>query len=432
MESLFDVETVRKLRETDVEFRAFHDMLQKWPYWKKQARAALDMFYRKRGGMKRKREGAAVLDDDSENSDDDNALQKVSDDEEEKRSLETLGMVPSTSAFRISREERMKASKVKKRQNSSRDVSDSIEKGGEQEVKEDISTKMLRLRGFKPTHTKPKAAAGTNFARKLRQNFIDEKEEEEEEEEEEEDRSISRGEFSGGFFLEKKNLKKEHKLPHEEFQTSHGMSEEDALKLALSLSMDEYMREELKRKELEELENLDIARALSQSQSKQKYHVVDAEQSEILSTLLKLGFETDVAGSLAFEVIPVMTTREDVFELLGTLGCDKTVTSNIASIFKFDKEQAEFEIEEEDVEEEEEVRNEHPDDELFNAHLSVLTNSFSNADLLAFLRDLPSRSEAGVFLRESFGGTDRARFLSESIWQTTQTRNYDTASDRVG
>ena len=97
----------------------------------------------------------------------------------------------------------------------------------------------------------------------------DDKEEGEEEEEEEEEERLRRNVASrpliGGRFLENKrndesafpslrptgraapptSRTSEHRLPHEEYQQTT-MSEEDALKLALSLSADEPARDRMK------------------------------------------------------------------------------------------------------------------------------------------------------------------------------------------
>ena len=269
----------------------------------------------------------------------------------------------------------------------------------------------------------------------------DDKEEGEEEEEEEERlrRNVASRPLIGGRFLENKrndesafpslrptgraapptSRTSEHRLPHEEYQQTT-MSEEDALKLALSLSADEHARDRMKMDE--ELErDLEVARAVSLSaREEEEARKRSSLSNDIAQTLRQLGFDRDVSETLANDVLPAMPTHQDVIDLLGTLGIEKQVAANFANFIVLNNENSapdgntvdtgtdakEGEKEEEKGEEE----------MFFNLSLRELTGTDSNRDLIQYVQKMEHREDAGEFLRESFGGNEETFRLGANIW----------------
>jgi hypothetical protein len=269
----------------------------------------------------------------------------------------------------------------------------------------------------------------------------DDKEEREEEEEEEERlrRNVASRPLIGGRFLENKrndesafpslrptgraapptSRTSEHRLPHEEYQQTT-MSEEDALKLALSLSADEHARDRMKMDE--ELErDLEVARAVSLSaREEEEARKRSSLSNDIAQTLRQLGFDRDVSETLANDVLPAMPTHQDVIDLLGTLGIEKQVAANFANFIVLNNENSapdgntvdtgtdakEGEKEEEKGEEE----------MFFNLSLRELTGTDSNRDLIQYVQKMEHREDAGEFLRESFGGNEETFRLGANIW----------------
>ena len=193
------------------------------------------------------------------------------------------------------------------------------------------------------------------------------------------------------------------------------MSEEDALKLALSLSADEHARERMKMDE--ELErDLEVARAVSLSaREEEEARKRSSLSNDISQTLRQLGFDRDVSETLANDVLPAMPTHQDVIDLLGTLGIEKQVAANFANFIVLNNENSAPDgntgadaTEEEEGEGEEEM--------FFNLSLRELTGTDSNRDLIQYVQKMEHREDAGEFLRESFGGNEETFRLGANIW----------------
>jgi hypothetical protein len=396
------------------------------------------------------------------------------------KSLEDLGMVASVSDFRMSREERAKAAKERMTAAKSAVGPQDATRESKQRVEEyeDIATKMLRMRGFAPASSKKKPATSTTaitttttrqkpamppkkkkkdvragipigtsvgFGRKawsqkqfdeedLRMSTTDE--EEEEEEEEENFQRVASRPLVGGRFLDNKRKDEstfpslplsraapptrapEHRLPHEEFQQTT-MSEEEALKLALSLSADEHARERIKLDEELERE-LEVARAVSLSsrEEEEEARKQSSLSDDIAQTLRQLGFDRDVSETLANDVLPAMPTRQDVIDLLGTLGIEKHVAADFANFIVLNNTHEE---DEKDLASPSRIIIDDDEDTaetttFFNLSLRELTGADSNRDLIEYVQTMEHREDAGEFLRDSFGGNEETARLGQLIW----------------
>ena len=402
------------------------------------------------------------------------------------KSLEDLGMVASVSDFRMSREERAKAAKERMTAAKSAVGPQDATRESKQRVEEyeDIATKMLRMRGFAPASSKKKPATSTTaitttttrqkpamppkkkkkdvragipigtsvgFGRKawsqkqfdeedLRMSTTDE--EEEEEEEEENFQRVASRPLVGGRFLDNKRKDEstfpslplsraapptrapEHRLPHEEFQQTT-MSEEEALKLALSLSADEHARERIKLDEELERE-LEVARAVSLSsrEDEEEARKQSSLSDDIAQTLRQLGFDRDVSETLANDVLPAMPTRQDVIDLLGTLGIEKHVAADFANFVVLNNTHEE---DEKDLASPSRIIIDDDEDTaetttFFNLSLRELTGADSNRDLIEYVRTMEHREDAGEFLRDSFGGNEETARLGQLIWDARKSR----------
>lgn len=254
-----------------------------------------------------------------------------------------------------------------------------------------------------------------------------------EDEDEEEDfqraqQNVAARPLTGGRFLEnafpslqqprasstvRPNATTEHRrLPHEEFQQT-AMSEEDALKLALSLSADEHARERSKLDEDLEHE-LEVARAvsLSEARGEQEAQKQSSLSNDIAQTLRQLGFDRDVSEMLASDVLPAMPTHQDVIDLLGTLGIETEVASNFANFIVLNSN------------DDSSPSNDNIDDtETFlNLSLRELTGTDSNLELIEYLQKMEHREDAGTFLKESFGGNEETFRLGAHIWDAKRER----------
>ena len=353
---------------------------------------------------------------------------------------------------------------------------------------EDIATKMLGMRGFAPasstarkkpatsttaittTTTRQKPAmppkkkkkdvrvgipigASVGFGRKawsqkqfdeedLRMSTTDEEEEEEEENFQRVRENVASRPLVGGRFLDNKRKDEstfpslplsraapptrapEHRLPHEEFlQTT--MSEEEALKLALSLSADEHARERIKLDEELERE-LEVARAVSLSsrEDEEEARKQSSLSDDIAQTLRQLGFDRDVSETLANDVLPAMPTHRDVIDLLGTLGIEKHVAADFANFIVLNNTHHE---DEKDLASPSRIIID--DDEntaetttFFNLSLRELTGADSNRDLIEYVQTMEHREDAGEFLRDSFGGNEETVRLGQLIWDARKSR----------
>ena len=197
------------------------------------------------------------------------------------------------------------------------------------------------------------------------------------------------------------------------------MSEEDALKLALSLSADEHARERMKMDE--ELErDLEVARAVSLSaREEEEARKRSSLSNDIAQTLRQLGFDRDVSETLANDVLPAMPTHQDVIDLLGTLGIEKQVAANFANFIVLNNENSapDGNTGTDATEEEEEEEEEEGEEEMFfNLSLRELTGTDSNRDLILYVQKMEHREDAGEFLRESFGGNEETFRLGANIW----------------
>ena len=402
------------------------------------------------------------------------------------KSLEDLGMVASVSDFRMSREERAKAAKERMTAAKSAVGPQDATRESKQRVEEyeDIATKMLRMRGFAPASSKKKPATSTTaitttttrqkpamppkkkkkdvragipigtsvgFGRKawsqkqfdeedLRMSTTDE--EEEEEEEEENFQRVASRPLVGGRFLDNKRKDEstfpslplsraapptrapEHRLPHEEFQQTT-MSEEEALKLALSLSADEHARERIKLDEELERE-LEVARAVSLSsrEEEEEARKQSSLSDDIAQTLRQLGFDRDVSETLANDVLPAMPTRQDVIDLLGTLGIEKHVAADFANFVVLNNTHEE---DEKDLASPSRIIIDDDEDTaetttFFNLSLRELTGADSNRDLIEYVQTMEHREDAGEFLRDSFGGNEETARLGQLIWDDRKSR----------
>ena len=402
------------------------------------------------------------------------------------KSLEDLGMVASVSDFRMSREERAKAAKERMTAAKSAVGPQDATRESKQCVEEyeDIATKMLRMRGFAPASSKKKPATSTTaitttttrqkpamppkkkkkkdvragipigtsvgFGRKAwSQKQFDEEDlrmsttdEEEEEEEEENFQRVASRPLVGGRFLDNKRKDEstfpslplsraapptrapEHRLPHEEFQQTT-MSEEEALKLALSLSADEHARERIKLDEELERE-LEVARAVSLSsrEEEEEARKQSSLSDDIAQTLRQLGFDRDVSETLANDVLPAMPTRQDVIDLLGTLGIEKHVAADFANFVVLNNTHEE---DEKDLASPSRIIIDDDEDTaetttFFNLSLRELTGADSNRDLIEYVQTMEHREDAGEFLRDSFGGNEETARLGQLIWDARKSR----------
>jgi len=267
----------------------------------------------------------------------------------------------------------------------------------------------------------------------------DDDEEEEQEKEESLRQNVASRPLVGGRFLDNKrndesafpslrptgraapstSRTSEHRLPHEEFQQTT-MSEEDALKLALSLSADEHARERMKMDE--ELErDLEVARAVSLSaREEEEARKRSSLSNDIAQTLRQLGFDRDVSETLANDVLPAMPTHQDVIDLLGTLGIEKQVAANFANFIVLNNENSAPDGNTAntgtDAKEEEKEEEEGEEEMFFNLSLRELTGTDSNRDLILYVQKMEHREDAGEFLRESFGGNEETFRLGANIW----------------
>jgi len=272
----------------------------------------------------------------------------------------------------------------------------------------------------------------------LRMSTTDEEEEEEEEEENfhRVRENVASRPLVGGRFLDNKRKDEstfpslqlsraapptrapEHRLPHEEFQQTT-MSEEEALKLALSLSADEHARERIKLDEDLERE-LEVARAVSLSsrEVEEEARKQSALSNDIAQTLRQLGFDRDVSETLANDVLPAMPTRQDVIDLLGTLGIEKQVAADFANFIVLNNTHEE---DEKDLASPSRIIIDDDEDTaettaFFNLSLRELTGADSNRDLIEYVQTMEHREDAGQFLRESFGGNEETFRLGQLIW----------------
>ena len=266
--------------------------------------------------------------------------------------------------------------------------------------------------------------------------------EEEEEEEEENFQRVASRPLVGGRFLDNKRKDEstfpslplsraapptrapEHRLPHEEFQQTT-MSEEEALKLALSLSADEHARERIKLDEELERE-LEVARAVSLSsrEEEEEARKQSSLSDDIAQTLRQLGFDRDVSETLANDVLPAMPTRQDVIDLLGTLGIEKHVAADFANFVVLNNTHEE---DEKDLASPSRVIIDDDEDTaetttFFNLSLRELTDADSNRDLIEYVQTMEHREDAGEFLRDSFGGNEETARLGQLIWDARKSR----------
>lgn len=496
-----DVLRVKQLRETNGEFARFCELMRKYPFWSHRYDKLAAMYFERRGGKeeedeerRKKRRRCEIAFEEDEGEEEEEAGDGRDEDRHRghPKSLEELGMVASASDFRMSREERAKASKQKK--SAVVGLQDAKREKEEQHVEEyeDIATKMLRMRGFAPARKKPTTTSTTTttttattstattsttttarrkpamppkkkidssvgissgasaaFGRKAwsqkqfdKEDLIMSTTDDDEEEEEEEEslrQNVASRPLIGGRFLENKrndesafpslrptrraapptSRTSEHRLPHEEYQQTT-MSEEDALKLALSLSADEHARERMKMDE--ELErDLEVARAVSLSaREEEEARKRSSLSNDIAQTLRQLGFDRDVSETLANDVLPAMPTHQDVIDLLGTLGIEKQVAANFANFIVLNNENSAPDGNTAntgtDAKEEEKEEEKGEEEMFFNLSLRELTGTDSNRDLIQYVQKMEHREDAGEFLRESFGGNEETFRLGANIW----------------
>jgi len=478
-----DVLRVKQLRETNKEFARFCELMRRYPFWSHRYDKLAAMYFEKRNGkedeedeerMRKRRRCEIAFEEEEEDVRDEDRRQQ-----NHPKSLEDLGMVASVSDFRMSREERAKAAKERMTAAKSAVGPQDATRESKQRVEEyeDIATKMLRMRGFAPASSKKKPATSTTaitttttrqkpamppkkkkkdvragipigtsvgFGRKAwSQKQFDEEDlrmsttdEEEEEEEEENFQRVASRPLVGGRFLDNKRKDEstfpslplsraapptrapEHRLPHEEFQQTT-MSEEEALKLALSLSADEHARERIKLDEELERE-LEVARAVSLSsrEEEEEARKQSSLSDDIAQTLRQLGFDRDVSETLANDVLPAMPTRQDVIDLLGTLGIEKHVAADFANFVVLNNTHEE---DEKDFASPSRIINDDDEDTaetttFFNLSLRELTGADSNRDLIEYVQTMEHREDAGEFLRDSFGGNEETARLGQLIW----------------
>ena len=478
-----DVLRVKQLRETNKEFARFCELMRRYPFWSHRYDKLAAMYFEKRNGkedeedeerMRKRRRCEIAFEEEEEDVRDEDRRQQ-----NHPKSLEDLGMVASVSDFRMSREERAKAAKERMTAAKSAVGPQDATRESKQRVEEyeDIATKMLRMRGFAPASSKKKPATSTTaitttttrqkpamppkkkkkdvragipigtsvgFGRKAwSQKQFDEEDlrmsttdEEEEEEEEENFQRVASRPLVGGRFLDNKRKDEstfpslplsraapptrapEHRLPHEEFQQTT-MSEEEALKLALSLSADEHARERIKLDEELERE-LEVARAVSLSsrEDEEEARKQSSLSDDIAQTLRQLGFDRDVSETLANDVLPAMPTRQDVIDLLGTLGIEKHVAADFANFVVLNNTHEE---DEKDFASPSRIINDDDEDTaetttFFNLSLRELTGADSNRDLIEYVQTMEHREDAGEFLRDSFGGNEETARLGQLIW----------------
>ena len=478
-----DVLRVKQLRETNKEFARFCELMRRYPFWSHRYDKLAAMYFEKRNGkedeedeerMRKRRRCEIAFEEEEEDVRDEDRRQQ-----NHPKSLEDLGMVASVSDFRMSREERAKAAKERMMAAKSAVGPQDATRESKQCVEEyeDIATKMLRMRGFAPASSKKKPATSTTaitttttrqkpamppkkkkkdvrvgipigasvgFGRKAwSQKQFDEEDlrmsttdEEEEEEEEENFQRVASRPLVGGRFLDNKRKDEstfpslplsraapptrapEHRLPHEEFQQTT-MSEEEALKLALSLSADEHARERIKLDEELERE-LEVARAVSLSsrEEEEEARKQSSLSDDIAQTLRQLGFDRDVSETLANDVLPAMPTRQDVIDLLGTLGIEKHVAADFANFVVLNNTHEE---DEKDLASPSRIIIDDDEDTaetttFFNLSLRELTGADSNRDLIEYVQTMEHREDAGEFLRDSFGGNEETARLGQLIW----------------
>jgi hypothetical protein len=478
-----DVLRVKQLRETNKEFARFCELMRRYPFWSHRYDKLAAMYFEKRNGkedeedeerMRKRRRCEIAFEEEEEDVRDEDRRQQ-----NHPKSLEDLGMVASVSDFRMSREERAKAAKERMTAAKSAVGPQDATRESKQRVEEyeDIATKMLRMRGFAPASSKKKPATSTTaitttttrqkpamppkkkkkdvragipigtsvgFGRKAwSQKQFDEEDlrmsttdEEEEEEEEENFQRVASRPLVGGRFLDNKRKDEstfpslplsraapptrapEHRLPHEEFQQTT-MSEEEALKLALSLSADEHARERIKLDEELERE-LEVARAVSLSsrEEEEEARKQSSLSDDIAQTLRQLGFDRDVSETLANDVLPAMPTRQDVIDLLGTLGIEKHVAADFANFVVLNNTHEE---DEKDFASPSRIIIDDDEDTaetttFFNLSLRELTGADSNRDLIEYVQTMEHREDAGEFLRDSFGGNEETARLGQLIW----------------
>ena len=484
-----DVLRVKQLRETNKEFARFCELMRRYPFWSHRYDKLAAMYFEKRNGkedeedeerMRKRRRCEIAFEEEEEDVRDEDRRQQ-----NHPKSLEDLGMVASVSDFRMSREERAKAAKERMTAAKSAVGPQDATRESKQRVEEyeDIATKMLRMRGFAPASSKKKPATSTTaitttttrqkpamppkkkkkdvragipigtsvgFGRKAwSQKQFDEEDlrmsttdEEEEEEEEENFQRVASRPLVGGRFLDNKRKDEstfpslplsraapptrapEHRLPHEEFQQTT-MSEEEALKLALSLSADEHARERIKLDEELERE-LEVARAVSLSsrEDEEEARKQSSLSDDIAQTLRQLGFDRDVSETLANDVLPAMPTRQDVIDLLGTLGIEKHVAADFANFVVLNNTHEE---DEKDLASPSRVIIDDDEDTaetttFFNLSLRELTGADSNRDLIEYVQTMEHREDAGEFLRDSFGGNEETARLGQLIWDARKSR----------
>ena len=484
-----DVLRVKQLRETNKEFARFCELMRRYPFWSHRYDKLAAMYFEKRNGkedeedeerMRKRRRCEIAFEEEEEDVRDEDRRQQ-----NHPKSLEDLGMVASVSDFRMSREERAKAAKERMTAAKSAVGPQDATRESKQRVEEyeDIATKMLRMRGFAPASSKKKPATSTTaitttttrqkpamppkkkkkdvragipigtsvgFGRKAwSQKQFDEEDlrmsttdEEEEEEEEENFQRVASRPLVGGRFLDNKRKDEstfpslplsraapptrapEHRLPHEEFQQTT-MSEEEALKLALSLSADEHARERIKLDEELERE-LEVARAVSLSsrEEEEEARKQSSLSDDIAQTLRQLGFDRDVSETLANDVLPAMPTRQDVIDLLGTLGIEKHVAADFANFVVLNNTHEE---DEKDLASPSRIIIDDDEDTaetttFFNLSLRELTGADSNRDLIEYVQTMEHREDAGEFLRDSFGGNEETARLGQLIWDARKSR----------
>jgi hypothetical protein len=483
-----DVLRVKQLRETNKEFARFCELMRRYPFWSHRYDKLAAMYFEKRNGkedeedeerMRKRRRCEIAFEEEEEDVRDEDRRQQ-----NHPKSLEDLGMVASVSDFRMSREERAKAAKERMTAAKSAVGPQDATRESKQRVEEyeDIATKMLRMRGFAPASSKKKPATSTTaitttttrqkpamppkkkkkdvragipigtsvgFGRKAwSQKQFDEEDlrmsttDEEEEEEEENFQRVASRPLVGGRFLDNKRKDEstfpslplsraapptrapEHRLPHEEFQQTT-MSEEEALKLALSLSADEHARERIKLDEELERE-LEVARAVSLSsrEEEEEARKQSSLSDDIAQTLRQLGFDRDVSETLANDVLPAMPTRQDVIDLLGTLGIEKHVAADFANFVVLNNTHEE---DEKDLASPSRIIIDDDEDTaetttFFNLSLRELTGADSNRDLIEYVQTMEHREDAGEFLRDSFGGNEETARLGQLIWDARKSR----------
>ena len=481
-----DVLRVKQLRETNKEFARFCELMRRYPFWSHRYDKLAAMYFEKRNGkedeedeerMRKRRRCEIAFEEEEEDVRDEDRRQQ-----NHPKSLEDLGMVASVSDFRMSREERAKAAKERMTAAKSAVGPQDATRESKQRVEEyeDIATKMLRMRGFAPARKKPATSttaitttttrqkpamppkkkkkdvsvripigASVGFGRKAgSQKQFDEEDlrmsttDEEEEEEEENFQRVASRPLVGGRFLDNKRKDEstfpslplsraapptrapEHRLPHEEFQQTT-MSEEEALKLALSLSADEHARERIKLDEELERE-LEVARAVSLSsrEDEEEARKQSSLSDDIAQTLRQLGFDRDVSETLANDVLPAMPTRQDVIDLLGTLGIEKHVAADFANFVVLNNTHEE---DEKDLASPSRIIIDDDEDTaetttFFNLSLRELTGADSNRDLIEYVQTMEHREDAGEFLRDSFGGNEETARLGQLIWDARKSR----------